>query len=104
MGRSPQQSDVVIDEPHISRAHCIVYVDDTDGSVLIRHDGGANGTYVNDVQVQTTPHQLRSGDVVWLGPEVAYRVELVTVDDTVRASTKRETPSVADADATLESV
>jgi len=104
MGRSPQQADIVIDEPHISRAHCIVYVDDTDGSVLIRHDGGANGTYVNDLQVQTTPHRLHSGDVVWLGPEVAYRVVLVPDDGTVPAPAKRGTSSAADGDETLKSM
>src|SRR5882762_9818705 len=63
VGRHPNQSQIFIQDPEVSRFHAKVYLG-TDGQVWIE-DGSANGTYVNDRRIQKAP--LRHADKVRFG-------------------------------------
>lgn len=64
IGRS-RNSDVVIDQPHVSGSHAQLIIDD-DGSYFINDLKSSNGTFVNGDRV-TGLSQLRAGDFVVLG-------------------------------------
>jgi len=58
-------SDVVIQEPDVSRRQCIIVV--SRGPACTLHDNGSrNGTYVNGRQVESST-ALASGDVICIG-------------------------------------
>jgi ABC-type multidrug transport system ATPase subunit/pSer/pThr/pTyr-binding forkhead associated (FHA) protein len=63
VGRHPNQSQIVIQDPEVSRFHAKVYLN-TEGQVWIE-DSSANGTYVNDRRIQKA--HLRPGDRVRFG-------------------------------------
>jgi pSer/pThr/pTyr-binding forkhead associated (FHA) protein len=64
LGRLPD-SDVVIQEPDVSRRQCIIVV--SRGPACTLHDNGSrNGTYVNGRQVEGST-ELASGDVISIG-------------------------------------
>ena len=63
LGRSPE-SDLVVDDPSISRAHAVL---DLGPPMRVRDLGSANGTRVRDVPVGADPVELASGDVLQLG-------------------------------------
>jgi len=63
IGRDPDQCDIVIMDPNVSRVHAWVTV--KKGEVVIIDRGSTNGTYVNQVKVENA--NLKSGDIVQLG-------------------------------------
>jgi len=63
LGRLPD-NDVVIQEPHVSRRHCVIVVQAKVPCEL--HDNGSrNGTYVNGLRVSGST-RLFSGDEIWI--------------------------------------
>jgi hypothetical protein len=65
------QTDVLLDDPRVSRIHAALTA--SDGLVVVEDLGSRSGTTVNGVPVGT-PQPLRLGDMVGFGPVVA-RVE-----------------------------
>ena len=51
----------------VSRKHATLIFGPDRRTVEIRHDGGANGTFVNGKQIEGGPHPLANGDEVRLG-------------------------------------
>ena len=58
-----RESDVVLDDPTVSRAHAEVTA--RDGGFVIADRGSLNGTYVNRRPVDVG--ELADGDEVWIG-------------------------------------
>lgn len=67
IGRSPDQANIVLDDPHISRYHCRI-TEENDGSFRIWDEGSTSGTYVNDESVDLKLGRvLQTGDVINIG-------------------------------------
>jgi pSer/pThr/pTyr-binding forkhead associated (FHA) protein/NADPH-dependent 2,4-dienoyl-CoA reductase/sulfur reductase-like enzyme len=64
IGRDPQGSEVLLDDPAVSWLHAEVSYHD--GGCYLRDLGSRNGTYVN-AQLITVPYLLREGDVIHVG-------------------------------------
>ncbi len=70
IGRDPQNTDVCLTTPGISRQHCAIEIADT--ATTITDLGSSNGTFVNGKRIKAaTP--LVSGDTVSLGTSVGFR-------------------------------
>lgn len=66
IGRS-RERDITIDDNRVSRAHARIIP--RQGGWFLVDDGSANGTTVGGTAlVANTPHRLRSGEVVLIGP------------------------------------
>ncbi len=65
LGRSPDAGIWVDDDDQVSWRHAQISLHL--GELYLRDLGSTNGTYVND-RLVTTPHRLRDGDIVRLGP------------------------------------
>ncbi len=63
LGRG-QAAEIKVDDPQVSRRHATIYL--AQGALIIRDEGSANGTFVNEVRIQT-PTGLQDGDRVRLG-------------------------------------
>jgi pSer/pThr/pTyr-binding forkhead associated (FHA) protein len=59
-------SDVVLDDPATSRKHA--HIEFADGKYVLKDQGSANGTLVNDQRV--TEKALADGDVIKIGQNV----------------------------------
>ncbi len=67
IGRSPDQANIVLDDPHVSRYHCRI-TEENDGSFRIWDEGSTSGTYVNDEAVDLKLGRvLQTGDVLNIG-------------------------------------
>lgn len=66
IGRDPS-CQIVLDHPTVSRRHAEMRPT-PDGRHLLRDLGSANHTYLDGVQVGSTPVALRAGSVVQIGP------------------------------------
>ena len=73
LGRSPS-CNLVAEEGDVSKVHA--RVERTRDQLLLEDLGSANGTFVNDVRVQSA--FLKAGDVVRLGGTESFKVELET--------------------------
>ena len=62
------QTDVYLDDPHVSRIHAALIA--RDEQLAVEDLGSRSGTTVNGMRVQTR-QPLRMGDVVGFGPVVA---------------------------------
>jgi pSer/pThr/pTyr-binding forkhead associated (FHA) protein len=71
-----QASDLQVNDPRISRAHCTLLVDS--GKLILRDNGSSGGTFVG--QLRVTEHLLQPGDVVKLG-DTEMRCRLSTGTD-----------------------
>jgi pSer/pThr/pTyr-binding forkhead associated (FHA) protein len=70
IGRSPE-SDILLDDPAVSRVHAIVTRDEA-GTYRILDQDSANGTYVNDRRI--SEQMLEDGDEIQVGLTVlAFR-------------------------------
>jgi hypothetical protein len=63
LGRDPEQCDIIISDPNVSRVHAWVTLK-REGAVVIDR-GSTNGTYINNIKVENA--KLKSGDVIQLG-------------------------------------
>lgn len=63
LGRSAQQSDVVLDDNRLSRAHC--RFEPAEGGWAVRDLDSQNGTFLNGKRVQSAV--LKPGDVITIG-------------------------------------
>ncbi|MER8232073.1 FHA domain-containing protein [Streptomyces sp. NPDC094049] len=71
IGRSVE-ADVPLDDPDVSRAHCVVTVGE-DGTVTVADRGSTNGTTLDGVPVGERPVRFRPGALLRLG-ESALRL------------------------------
>jgi serine protease Do len=60
-----QDSDLLLDDPQVSRRHAVVRA--VDGELEVEDLGSANGTFVNGARVDV-PHPLSAGDQIAIGP------------------------------------
>jgi pSer/pThr/pTyr-binding forkhead associated (FHA) protein len=61
-----EKSDLVIDDPEISRSHAVLRA--VDGGLEIKDVGSANGTFVNGTRIEANgAHRLNDGDLIKLG-------------------------------------
>jgi serine protease Do len=60
-----QDSDLLLDDPQVSRRHAAVRA--VDGELEVEDLGSANGTFVNGARVDV-PHRLSAGDQIAIGP------------------------------------
>lgn len=83
LGRDPG-SDIVIDDPQVSRQHARIT---RQGGLMVVEDlGSTNGTFVNGMRL-TGPHTLASGDMIGLGDAVAltyYGAGIAEIETVVR--------------------
>lgn len=66
IGRAAQ-NDIVIDRRSVSRFHC--QISRQDDQLVLEDLSSTNGTFVNDIRLQTEPYVLSVGDVVRIGNE-----------------------------------
>lgn len=57
-------SDIYLSSSNVSRRHA--QVERKDGKIVITDLGSKNGTYVNGTRI-STPHQIKSGDIILIG-------------------------------------
>lgn len=81
VGRS-SNNDIVIPNQHVSRQHSVITY--RDGVFMISDLNSANGTYVNDIEINE-PFPLASGDVIRLYAPTMVFSAVVTEEDTARA-------------------
>jgi serine protease Do len=60
-----QDSDLLLDDPQVSRRHAVVRA--VDGELEVEDLGSANGTFVNGARVDI-PHRLSAADRIAIGP------------------------------------
>jgi hypothetical protein len=75
IGRDQSLSQVVIDNPSVSKRH--VWVGVNDGSVVVADQQSTNGTYLNSDPARVTETRLKPGDILIISDDVAkleYRV------------------------------
>ncbi len=75
IGRDPALSNVVLEDPRVSRYHCRI-AEEADGTYKIYDEGSTSGTYVNYAPVGLMGVLLRDQDVIHVGP-VGLRFELL---------------------------
>jgi hypothetical protein len=83
LGREPDEVDVVIEDPSISRLHARIRRNQA-GEHWLFDEGSIMGTYLNYERLGLAPRQLQHGDVVQLGRvTLRFRLELPrqTTDD-----------------------
>ncbi len=78
LGRS-RTADIPIDDGLLSRIHCRIASDNE--KVTLQDLGSSNGTMLNGVSLDETPHILRDGDVITVG-NTALRIALVLLPAT----------------------
>jgi hypothetical protein len=95
IGRSPDQANIVLDDPHVSRYHCRI-TEENDGTFRIWDEGSTSGTYVNDEPVDLKSGRvLQSGDVLGIG-ECLFEFQYKSNDkDSTQGSYKRNGAGVA---------
>ncbi len=74
IGRDSTLSNVVLDDPRVSRYHCRIS-EEGDGSFRIFDEGSTSGTYVNYKPVDIRGQVLKHGDQVHIGP-IGMRFEV----------------------------
>lgn len=74
IGRDPNLSNVVLDDPRVSRYHCRIS-EEGDGSFRIFDEGSTSGTYVNYKPVDIRGQVLQHGDQLHIGP-IGMRFEV----------------------------
>jgi pSer/pThr/pTyr-binding forkhead associated (FHA) protein len=68
IGRDPDQADVTIVDPAISRRHCAL---SKEGAVVRVEDlGSSNGTFLNGERIQSS--EVRPGDTLKVGTTLLY--------------------------------
>jgi hypothetical protein len=74
IGRDPSLSNVVLDDPRVSRYHCRI-AEEGEGVFRIYDEGSTSGTYVNYKPVDIRGQILQHGDQVHIGP-IGMRFEI----------------------------
>lgn len=74
IGRDSNLSNVVLDDPRVSRYHCRIS-EEADGSFRIFDEGSTSGTYVNYKPVDIRGQTLQHGDQLHIGP-IGMRFEV----------------------------
>jgi hypothetical protein len=70
IGRDPAQSQVIIQEPIVSKLHCQIFA--RGGEVFVKDLNSTNGVYVNEEKIGE--RALQDGDVVFLGKKGSVRI------------------------------
>jgi ABC transport system ATP-binding/permease protein len=79
------ENDICIPEQHVSRRHAVISYDDSVGGFMIKDPGSANGTFVNDKQVEQ-PMLLMDGDEIRLYvPILRFSATVTEAERTVAA-------------------
>jgi hypothetical protein len=100
IGRDPGLSNVVVDDPRVSRYHCRI-AEEADGSYRIFDEGSTSGTYVNYEPVPIAGQFLQDGDQIHIGP-VGLRFELLKGDGETTQDASKTEPYVPQFDKTIE--
>lgn len=74
LGRDRSYADVVLKHKNISRFHC--RIQEKGGQFTVMDEGSASGTYINGQRVDIRGQQLKSGDILQLGP-IQYRFDVL---------------------------
>jgi pSer/pThr/pTyr-binding forkhead associated (FHA) protein len=82
-----ESAEIAVDDLEVSRRHATVRPLDDGGLELYDLDS-ANGTFVNDLRLQSRPMRLEAGDIIRVGRS-ALRVERLT-----SATERRRLPTV----------
>jgi hypothetical protein len=70
LGRDPSMSQVVVEDPQVSRRHA--WVGYRDGALVAVDHGSSNGTWINGARIRDS--RLLAGDRLALGESVAFEV------------------------------
>jgi hypothetical protein len=69
VGRDPEKSQMTLDNPLVSRAHCTFHLDMNAGKWTLEDLESANGTYLNSLLLPPhQPRELKNGDTLDLAP------------------------------------
>lgn len=94
-----EQSDTQLHDPHASRKHCLLQVDQ--GRFLLADQGSAGGTFVNGTRIDK--HELKPGDVVRIGgTELRLQLDSDRDQSTLVGAPGGEKPKAAPALAPLK--
>lgn len=63
----PEVTNGYFDSRVLSRNHAQIYIDLTNGKMMLQDLGSSNGTYLNDVRLNKEPTEVKVGDIVCLG-------------------------------------
>lgn len=76
LGREPDEVDIVLDDPSVSRLHARIRRSQT-GEHWLYDEGSIMGTYLNYERLGLAPRQIQHGDVVQIGRvTLRFRLEL----------------------------
>jgi hypothetical protein len=70
IGRDPAQSQVIIQEPIVSKLHCQIYA--RAGKVLVKDLHSTNGVYLNEEKIDE--RELNDKDVVFIGKKGTVKI------------------------------
>lgn len=93
LGRDAGLSNVVLEDPRVSRYHCRIS-EEGDDIFRIFDEGSTSGTYVNYKAVDIRGQILQNGDLIHVGP-VGLRFELLgaTQNEDLTVATEPHTPT-----------
>ena len=99
IGRDAGLSNVVLEDPRVSRYHCRI-AEEANGSFRLFDEGSTSGTYVNYKPVDIRGQILQHGDQIHIGP-IGLRFEVVqdTADEPVKVNTEPYRPQFNNAPA-----
>lgn len=92
IGRDAGLSNVVLEDPRVSRYHCRI-AEEANGNFRLFDEGSTSGTYVNYKSVDIRGQNLQHGDQIHIGP-VGFRFEQVQQesDEPVKVATEPYRP------------
>lgn len=96
IGRDPSLSNVVLDDPRVSRYHCRI-AEEGEDVFRIYDEGSTSGTYVNYKPVDIRGQVLQHGDQVHIGP-IGMRFEISRPGERTEATEPATEPYVAQFD------
>lgn len=97
IGRDSSLSNVVLDDPRVSRYHCRI-AEEGEDLFRIYDEGSTSGTYVNYKPVDIRGQVLQNGDQVHIGP-IGMRFEISRPGDRPEAAESATEPYVPQFDA-----
>ncbi|CAK7915602.1 hypothetical protein CAAN3_17S02850 [[Candida] anglica] len=63
----PEINNGYFDSRVLSRNHAAIFVDPSNGKLMIKDLGSSNGTFVNKLKIGSDPIELKIGDIIYLG-------------------------------------
>lgn len=63
----PDITNGFFDSRVLSRSHAAMFIDSSNGKLMLKDLGSSNGTYVNEERIGNEPVEIKIGDIIYLG-------------------------------------